>query len=230
MAYGFGGEYNPSSSNTDWTEIDELARVIPDHRFDIIWFDCCYMTGIEVVYQFRNKCSTFVGYPTEVYSDGMPYDRVLPYLMQMEPDVVGAARTFYNSFNDKNYPVTVAVVNMSRIEPLASVCHEIIGAGSERPSVRNLINYSRTASSPFYDFREFFTQTATLNSRYDLSEKLETAVDNAVIYSAASDRDFNMRYWDRNRVSGLSTHYYIGGQTKEEEYYRSLDWFGRVYL
>lgn len=230
LVYGFGGEYNPSSSNTDWTEIDELAHAIPDHRFETIWFDCCYMTGIEVIYQLREKCTTFVGYPTEVYSDGMPYDRVLPYLIREAPDVTGAARAFYESFNDKNYPVTVAVVDMQQLEPLASACREIIASGDERPYARDLINYSRTTSSPFYDFREFFSRTADLNNRAELADALEDAVERAVVYSAASDKDFNLREWDPERISGLSTHYYKGGQSNEEEYYRSLDWFVRVYF
>lgn len=230
MSYGYGGEYNPSNSNTDWTEIDELANAIPDHTFNTIWFDCCYMTGIEVIYQFRNKCTTFVGYPTEVYSDGMPYEIVLPYLISETPDVTGAAQDFFNSFNDKGYPVTVAVVDMRNIEPVASTCREIVVAGDLRPESKNLINYSRTYSSPFYDFREFFEETANLNNRSDLAGRLRDDVSRAVVYSAAADKDFNLHTWDPERISGLSTHYYKGSSSADEEYYRSLDWFVRVYL
>lgn len=76
-AYGFGGEN--MSNGTDWTNIDELASAVPDGKFDLIWFDCCYMSSIETAYQFRNKCNKYVAYPTEIAGEGLPYNQILPF-------------------------------------------------------------------------------------------------------------------------------------------------------
>lgn len=225
----YGGEYNPDRGNLDWIEIDELAAAIPDHTFDTIWFDCCYMSGIETIYEFREKCSTFVGYPTEVWDSGLAYDRVLPYLLRDNPDVKGAARAFYEYYNATSDPVTVAVVDMSKIETVADVASEILNSGALRPEEYGLINYSRTSSAPFYDFAMYFTQTARLNGREDLSDSLNMAMDELVTYHAESAFNFNRRPWNTSDISGISTHYYVGGESAEESYYRTLSWFKRVY-
>lgn len=228
--YAYGGEYNGSGpSQTDWTEIDELANAIPDHRFDTIWFDCCYMSGIEVIYQFRNKCKTFVGYPTEVWQYGLPYDLVLPYLMSDAHDVVGAAAEFYRYYSVTADPVTVAVCDMAAVENVAEASSHIMAAGQRRPSRQTLLNYSRTSGAPFYDFRQLMTETAIANDREDLAAVFRGSLEAMVLYHAESDRNFNKRPWDTSKISGVSVHLYTGADTSAEAYYRTLDWFRRVY-
>lgn len=229
VLHAYGGEYNPDFTSTDWTEIDELAEAVPDGRFETIWFDCCYMTGIEVIYEFRDKCQTFVGYPTEVWQYGMAYDIVLPYLMRATPDVTGAARAFYDFYAATSDPVTVAVVDMEHLESVADVAREIVRSGSVRPEARDLLNYSRTASSPFYDFKQFFTMTSSLNGADALGRRLDEAMKSMVIYHAESDKNFFGRPWDVSAISGISTHYYKGTDSVDEAYYRTLDWYRRVY-
>ncbi len=230
MQHSYGGEYNPDSSSLDWTEIDELADALPDNKFDTVWFDCCYMSGIEVIYEFRDKCSTFVGYPTEVWQYGLAYDRVLPYLMRENPDVVGAARAFYDYYEETKSPVTVAVINMSALENVAEVAREIVHSGPDRPEEDVLLNYSRSANSPFYDFTQFFSLTATLNGRNDLAGSLKQAMRTMVTFHAESDNNFYDRPWDVSSISGVSTHYFKNSDLIEESYYRTLDWYARIYL
>lgn len=226
---GYGGEYNPNASNTDWTSITELADALPDHKFQTIWFDCCYMTGIEVVYQFRDKCEIFVGYPTEVWQDGMQYDKVLPYLLRESPDVVGGAMAFYEHYAADMDPVTVAVIDMANIEPVADAARAAVKSGIFRPDESELLNYSRTRNWPFYDFRQFFTLTASLNDNDAAAANIEDAVADAVVYSAAFGKNFNQKPWDVSQISGLSTHYYKASDSAAEQYYRTLDWYKRVY-
>lgn len=52
----YGGEYAGElgdRNNLAWTDIVELAAAIPSGRFDTIWFDCCYMSSIEILYEFE---------------------------------------------------------------------------------------------------------------------------------------------------------------------------------
>lgn len=225
----YGGEYNPSGSNLDWTDIDELADAIPDHRFETMWFDCCYMAGIEVVYQMRDKCKTFVGYPTEVWEDGMQYEEVLPCLLRETPDVIGGAKEFFDHYCNDDDPATVAVIDMTNIEKVADAARAALMSGEARPSVSGLLNYSRSHSWPFYDFRQFFTLTAVANGSQEAAAAVEKAVGEAVVYSAAYPTDFNGRQWNVSDISGLSTHFYRGLDSDSEKYYRSLDWYKRVF-
>lgn len=227
--YGYGGEYNGNGSRTDWVEIDELAASIPPYKFETIWFDCCYMSGIETIYQLRDKCKTFVGYPSEVWQYGMAYDQVLPYLLRENPDVVAAAKAFYEFYAKSADPVTVAVTDMSNIESLADVAKEILLSGETMPSTVELVNYSRTSGVPFYDFKQFYGSIARLNGRPDLEERLSDAMDEAVIYHAQSDKNFWLKPWETANISGISAHYYLGTDSRDETYYRTLDWYHRVY-
>lgn len=233
-SYAYGGEYNGEitgggSKDTDWIEINELAKCVPDSKFDTIWFDCCYMTGIEVIYEFRNKCKTFVGYPTEVWSDGLPYDLVLPYFFKENHNMIDAAKEFYHYYAYSGDPVTVAVINMNYLERVADITQEIILSGNLRPESSELLNYSRDSNYPFYDFRQFFSKVAELNDRSELIEELNNSLSLMVEYHAESSKNFNHKPWDTSNISGISTHFYRGGSGLNEDFYHTLSWYKRVY-
>lgn len=225
----YGGEYNGGkNASVNYTEIDELADAIPDHRFQTIWFDCCYMGGIEVIYQLRNKCDFYVAYPTEIYTPGMPYDKSLPYLMSPEHDLVAAARTIAEFYSGTCY--TVAVLDMSKLEPVADVAARVFKAGDVRPDNNTLLKYSRyNVSVPLYDLRQYLREIANLNGNAQLADEVSDRVDNMVIYHAESPNNFDKKSWDVTNISGISISPFPCGTTSEDNYYRTLDWYKRVY-
>ena len=229
----YGGEYDGGKDSkgypsTNYTEIDELARAIPDHRFQTIWFDCCYMGGIEVIYQLRNKCDFFVAYPTEIYSPGMPYDKTLPYLMNQEHNLVAAAGTIADFYNNSRY--TVAVIDMSKLEPVADVAARVFKTGDLRPDRYSLVKYhTSTSTVPLYDLRQYLREIANLNGNPQLADEVSDTVDSMVLFHAESQFDFEGNYWDVSNISGISISPFTNGTTKEDDYYRTLDWYHRVY-
>lgn len=224
----YGGEYNPTNSRLDWAEIDELASAVPDGRFDTIWFDCCYMAGVETIYEFSGKCDTFVGYPTEVWEDGMQYANVLPYLFRDTPDIRGAAYAFYSEYDHSDMPVSVTVVNMAALEGLADAARATIALGDARPDVSTLVNYSRSRTTPLYDFEQLFTEITIANGHSEYGGILRGRFNEVVDMRLCSSLNFNYKPWN-GVPSGLSTHYYRDLDTKEEDYYRTLKWYKRVY-
>ncbi len=139
----------------DYMNIDELAAAIPSGLFDFIWFDACYMSGIETIYQLRNKCDYFVGYPTEVWSPGMPYDQTLPLLLKETPNLVGAADLFADYYSSRNDSYTIAVLRTDNLEKIAQTARVIYSNDDMAPAASALLKYSRTPCGPFYDFRQF---------------------------------------------------------------------------
>lgn len=230
----FGGEYT-SDNTTVFIDIDELAAAVPDNVFDIIWFDCCYMSTIEVAYQFRNKCNTYVAYPTEIMADGLPYAKVLPKVIERNPQ--GGAEELYKHYTEKikPEPVTVAVMDMNKIWDVADVAKDIYALGEERPNVIGMQNYSRYSNAQYYDFGQYMR--AYINSNVSVEDaaiaeqklkELQTALDNFVIFKKASEKDFNYPIGNTispENYSGLSAHNYKGGNTEREVFYRKLDWF-----
>lgn len=225
----YGGEYNPDRYNTDWTDIGDLADAVPDGAFRTIWFDCCYMAGIEVAYEFRNKCSSIVAYPTEIMAEGMPYDLTLNYILSEKQDLAAAAKSLVNYFDSKEDPATVTVISTAGLEGLAEAASAILASGPARPVTKNITDYSTSNRYSFYDFKQYLVQTASLNSGADLCPRLEEALRHAVVYHAATPIDFNFKTWNADELSGLSIHDFSNRNTDREKYYMTLDWYKRVY-
>ena len=218
---------------TDKTDIDELADAIPDHTFRYIWFDVCYMGGIETVYQLRNKCEYFIGMPTEDAGNGMPYHLTIPYLLKEDPDCVAAAKeffTYYETGQDSGWAVaTVGVYYTPAIEPVADYC-KVAYADAEMPTSYGLQVYSRGKNGPFYDFGQYTRRVVALSPNALPIEEFEEAMDKFVVYKAATKYDFANREIIQENYSGLSCHLY--NPTADDNataYYRSLDWYERVY-
>jgi len=228
MLYWFGADQ--SSDKTDYTDIDELADAIPSGVFDFIWFDSCFMSSIEVAYQFRNKCRYFVGYPTEIYAPGCPYNQTIPYLVKDgDSDLTGAAKVLFDSYNDKNEAVTVAVLDMNYAHEMADAAAEVLGR-YEVISSFGLMNYGRGNHGPYYDFGQYLNSVAQKIGVSDMS-RINNALGNFVIYKAASQYNFSYSPIDQENYSGLSTHRYRNSPTDAKEaYYRTLDWYKDTYI
>ena len=229
--YSFGQDKNSALGQTFEININDLANVLPDHFFDFIWFDSCYMSNIETIYQFRDKCDFFIGYPTEVVDEGMPYHLTLPLLAKENPDIIGAAETFMNYFtNDAAYKIgTIAVTDMSNLEVLASFCEQFYTLGVV-PDASSLFKYTRSTTGPFYDFGDYSKEISNIAGTPLSNEEWNQVLNKAVIYKAATMRDFNGHIIPIERYSGISTHIYdFNNLSESEQFYRSLDWFQRVF-
>ncbi len=212
---------------TDQCDIIELDDAIPASTFDFIWFDCCYMSSIEVIYQLRDKASTIVAYPTEVASEGMPYQLTIPHMAAKDFDLVEAAKAMANYFLDGGQVVTIAVVDTSALPDLAAAAETAVKG--TRISTRELQLYSRSPNGPFYDFGQYTRSWgASLGEQWDAA-RFEQALQNAVIYKAASATGFDRRPINPENFSGLSVHYFDDFEDDASEYYKRLDWFRDVY-
>lgn len=213
----------------DSIDIDQLADALPDGIFDFIWFDCCYMSGIEVLYQFRNKADYIVAYPTEIAAEGMPYHLTLPMLMSENINLTGAADQLadYFSYSTEGIPYTVAVCRTSELEEVADAAKKLYESGRV-PAVNGLQKYSRTPCGPFYDFVQYTTLYPREADQTQI-DRLNNAMSKLVIYKSASDKDFNGRMIKKENFSGVSCHYYYNNIGDRNQYYSTLDWTRRVY-
>lgn len=212
--------------------IDELASAIPDNLFDFIWMDCCYMSTIEFIYQIRNKCNWFIGYPTEILADGMPYNQTLPYILSEHQDLVGAAEITFNYYYSHTTPLyrscTIVIVDMSEIENLAKSAKKIL-AYSSGIDTSEIQLYSRNSAIPFYDFGDYINAIShqkNLESEYNEFQK---TLKSAVVYKAATPKFLNITI-DPQKFSGISIHILKYDKSQQEEYYMNLDWYKNVYL
>ena len=232
-SFGSDNDKDKNSSYYDEIDIDELADAIPDDLFSFIWFDACYMSGIETMYELREKCEYFVGYPTEVFTPGMPYQLTLPYILKEEPDLVGAAKAFFNFYAEYPSPsmqvATVAVVNMDEIEGVADYCKAAYN-NDVVVSANGLLCYTRGRIGPFYDFGQYTESRAAGDESAPSIDAFRSAMGKFVVWSAATPSDFNYRPINKENYSGISCFLYNPSfSTDKMKYYRTLDWYKRVY-
>lgn len=226
--YSYGGEYG-KNNEWQWTEITDIANAIPDGAFRTIWFDCCYMSSIEVAYQLRHKTDMYVAYPTEVWDEGLNYNDVLPYIMRKNQDLTGAAAKFYSYYNDKNDAVTVSVMDMSKIEAVAEATRALMQQNpDEIGKVTGVSNYRRGGTYGYYDMM----QLLKLKDQGELWQSVQDSMNRFVIYHAESSKDFNNRQWVQTPLCGVSMHSlgeYGQKEADHEPFYRTLDWYKAVY-
>lgn len=214
----------------DKTDITELSEAIPSGVFDMIWFDCCLMSSIEVAYQMRDKCDYMVAYPTEIRAEGAPYSRIIPLLMREEPLRAQAAKEVYD-FYTYSFPspkaVTVCVMDMSKIEAVARAAKPIL-SNKEVPAVTNLLRYSRPylhLAAELYDFRQYLEEKSKLSGTTQYLDDLKKALDDFVIYKAASEKDFEYRVIPSEHFSGIASYVQQYEESSLEDFYHTLDWW-----
>ena len=226
--HSYGGEYG-KGNEWQWAEITDIANAIPDGAFKTIWFDCCYMSSIEVAYQLRNKTQMYVAYPTEVWDEGLNYNEVLPYIMRKNQDLTGGAAEFYSYYNSKSDAVTVSVMDMNRIEAVAEATRALMQQyPDEIGKVTGVSNYRRGGTYGYYDMM----QLLKLKDQGELWQSVQDSMNRFVVYHAESSKDFNNRQWVQTPLCGVSMHSlgeYGQKEADHEPFYRTLDWYKAVY-
>lgn len=224
-----------SGSQHDQMNIDELAAALPDNLLHFVWFDSCYMSGIELAYQLRNKARYLVAYPTEVHVFGLDYTTALPLILAPVPRLEEAARTIYNFYTytcltqGVQTPVTVGVFDLQAIGDVAALARKAF-TGYVKPSVSNLPKYTRGNILPMYDFREYLLSAAAASGNELDAEEVNRVFSRFTLCKYASERNFSNVLIDPARYSGMSAHVYDPTNLgSNENFFRSLDWFKAAY-
>ncbi len=213
-----------SDSNSEM-EITELAAALP-HTYEFILFDCCLMGGIEVAYEFKDKCEYMLFSPTEILADGFPYNKIFNPIFNIENREEALTKVcldffaIYDAQTGIYRSATVSMVKSSALEDLARVCASIyrnnqdsILAMDEFP----LQIYYRYDKKWYYDFEDIVSRIATPEQYLEF----KTALDRTIVYKAATDIFLNIEI---ERYSGLSTYLPRARYKVLNDFYKTLKW------
>lgn len=210
------------------TNINELAEAIPENVFDFIWFDCCYMANIETVYELKDKTDFIIGSVEEIPSDGMPYDRTMPYLLKKNADLKMAATLFFDYYDDFLYTAPISVIATEELLNLATIVKKIYLTGNPPTNLSTIQNYTR--GTMYNKGYRFYDMNQLLQSYSDIEDSLKNEL-NEVMKRVVIFKLFNAYNYpgptitDPNNFSGLSMHNYKDNDSYEETFYRELDWY-----
>ena len=211
--------------------ITTLANVLEQSGdFDFLYFDCCYMSSVEVAYELRHAAPYIVGSQTELPADGMPYDRNLSALFAPgQPDLIAAAtNTFnhYNSLTGEDRTCTMSVISTAGLDRLASAGARIFANGADI----NLGNYtpqklSLSSSCYYFDLDHYIAAKATGDAAAYRDEWLD-ALNDCILYNASTPY-----LWSRlplDHISGMSTYILDATSGTANTSYTTLSWYKDV--
>lgn len=249
-----GGSSGPVMEIADLDEAISLGTTYlgEARHFDFIYFDACFMQGIEVAYQLRNYTDYLIGCPLETPGPGAPYDQILSPLFETgEADAVGMAQTYYqiyadaydggqNGSNDNwTFGAAISVVRTDALSDLAGETGQLYGkyadslaqlSADDLASVQ-FFDYNRRYGGvykhAYYDFGDFIHSFVT-TEEYDLWEQ---QLNQAVVYAASTPTCYSMYYQGGGNMpilafSGLSTYIPLADAAYAEwnAAYAALDW------
>lgn len=224
MGYTITGVYPTVAYETD---IREIADLLP-FKLDYIIFDACFMGGVEVACEFRDKCNFVVASQTEILSDGMDYTTMISDLLEgSRADLVSLATNYFNHYDRSKgtkRSATISVVDCSKLGTLAAVCrnlfrnYDISKDNVDASKLQKYFHYSNHAW--FYDLYSIVQAAGA--SETELSD-LQWALDECIIYKAATPT-FALYGFPIDTHSGLSMYLPEKERTQLNSYYRELTW------
>ena len=213
--------------------VDDLTTALADYHFDFLLFDACYMASLEVAYALRHNTDYLIASPTELLTDGFPYQLFMQDLFMPEADVVHIATQFY-TYYQSSYG-TVSVTKTAELADLATACRAIFQGKSEEELFAvpvqelQIMEYLTGNVHALYDCADYVRQLAT-DAQY---AEFQSCLDRAVIYKATTSKSAYAyafgTYLPINRFSGLSIYVPQAALAELNSWYQQLDWYQAVY-
>ncbi|MCS2890214.1 clostripain-related cysteine peptidase [Parabacteroides faecis] len=241
MLWSHGSNWFPSDmtflkafgqDKSNWMELSQLKEVLADSSFDFIIFDACYMAGIEVLYELKDKANYIMAAPSEILGSGFPYSKIISHLFKVTPDLTGICDEFYNYYANSSDPfATIALVSTSQLEPLAMITRNIMQENfdkTENIELSSLQRYFRPSYYGMYDFDDYISRIAS-EKQYT---QFQTTLEKAVIYKKNTP-SFMIGYsggYYINHFCGLSSFILSDSYSSSiKQKYAELDWYKAVY-
>lgn len=219
-------------------DIRDLAAALPDHTFDFILFDACYMASTEVIYELKDKANYIIASPTETLAQGFPYDRIIAPMFQSKVDLKKICSAFYNYYLDQSNPLmqsaTVSLTATAPLEKLAGIVGEIVKGKEELiytlpVEEMQQLEYITTHYHALYDFDDFIARLAT-PEQYT---KFRNCIEETILYKLATPQSTyaynNGTQIEMNHFSGLSIYVPQKALPALNEWYKNTSWYQAVY-
>lgn len=213
--------------------VNDLTAALADYHFDFLLFDACYMASLEVAYALRHCTDYLIASPTEVLTDGFPYQLFMQDLFMPEANVVNVAKQFY-TYYQSSYG-TISVTKTDELADLATACRAIFQGKSEEELFAvpveelQIMEYLTGNVHALYDCADYVRQLAT-DAQY---AEFQSCLDRAVIYKATTPKSAYAyaygTYLPINRFSGLSIYVPQAELAELNSWYQQLDWYQAIY-
>lgn len=219
----------PLSFGVDGTKkmsVPALAQGIGSNSFSFIYFDCCLMGTVEVLYELASAAPLVSASVTELPIEGMPYDKTVPFLLK--GDVNSAAKatyTYYASGEGSEKSCAIGVYDMTNIKQLASAMRAIMQSGASSPASYSPVPLFRSSvvTNGAYDMGDYVRALPLDNS---LLNNFNSVYAKVVTHTYATPRSYGL---DMTKFTGLGCNIVRSATDSRLNYgYLNLKWFTDV--
>ncbi|MDD4514482.1 clostripain-related cysteine peptidase [Massilibacteroides sp.] len=215
--------------NNTWMNLPDFADAIPDALFDFIVFEACYMGGIEVAYELKDKTEYVLSSPAEILSPGFKevYKTSINSLFLAEADLSSFFTDVYDYLGEESSfkSVTLNLIRTSELEKLAEWVRRNT-KDEEFPSIDGIQVFDRSSNHLFFDFEQHFARlTKTEYAKLELALLLEKCVINK---KASPTFLLNYGGFKIEHYSGLTTYIaqerfpYLNGEYKRTKWAQAI--------
>lgn len=210
-------------------KISSLSDALSGFGFSFIYFDCCFMGTVEVMYELRDAAPVIVASGIELPVYGMPYDKNLPvFFADGKPDMVQAARNTFEYYDSRigiDRTCAMTVVNTAGMARLAEVSRKIFADMSDFPAgLNNIQSYERPGFvKTIYDFSHYIE---TICTDPDLLAEWNDAMAETVVYADNTPTVF--RELNLDRYCGLGSFVIMSNSDITFRNYNKQKWYSDV--
>ena len=214
-------------------EVSTLANVLrkTKQRWDYVFFDACFMQGVEVAYELRDVVDWCIGSPAEIPGAGAPYHRIMVDMFQESDEAWRIAETYHNYYKSRD-GLIISALKTSELEALAQATAPLMAKLDEYPATDGIQQYMVYISAGQWK-PEYFDMGSAMGKW--LSDEEYTAwrqaLERAVPHQFSTERwisafsaYFNPRIIDPEHIACLSTYIPIEGRALNDNYGQTAWW------
>lgn len=223
--------YTVAMDGTNELGLQEFASAIPDHFFHFIAFEACFMAGIEVLYELKDKSEFIVSSSAEILSPGFTpvYRDALQLLFKQDADLVGFAKAFFDYWDGRSgdfRSATITVVNTAVLGDIASWVRSYALEAVPPEQLDDIQHFDRYRNRRFFfDFGDYYRRKALTG----MADRLDMLLDDLVLFKAATPTFIpGQRGFIINHHSGVTTYITQQEASHLDLPYRQLAWYGAV--
>ncbi len=199
----FGQDLHPNRAEM---KVTSLASALGKGKYDVVYFDCCFMGCVEVMYELRHAAKEIVASATELPIEGMPYNVNIPAMFADNATAQKVAENtlaYYKSDKASNNSCTIAVVKTDELEPLAEATRAIMRTGALPSYSYEAVPFYRWngAKSYTYDFGDYINNLEVDNG--GLVDAWNAAYKRAVTYYGSTPVSYGL---DMSKFTGIGTY------------------------
>ncbi|MGL5773121.1 MAG: clostripain-related cysteine peptidase [Bacteroidales bacterium] len=215
----------------DYLDIPGFRKALKSAPYlEFIVMDACLMGNVEVAYELTGAAKYLIASPTEIHADGMPYDKILTnlfdvdqlYLIRYVDECVEQIVNKGKEKEDERYSTcSMSLIDLREIKGLRKTMLKIIANHqNEYESINSLKvqPLDRMTHQIYFDLEHLFE---TMNLNHSERVQLEQSLAKAVIYKKATEYFLTLPL---EHFCGLSCSYYPSMKADLKDFYEKLSW------